>query len=121
MITGGFSENIPYIPVDIKWGDAIQSHVVVLDTGFTGDIKVTHEMARDLGLEELGIGSIQTGDGKIVNLPISVAIASMPHAQLFVDVIICESLPLAGIGFLSKFGYKALVDCKNKKVNLEIV
>ncbi len=39
----------------------------------------------------------------------------------YIDVLISDSMPLAGISFLTKFNYKAIVDCRFKTVNLERV
>ena len=36
-----------------------------------------------------------------------------------IQVLISESMPLAGISFLTKFGYKAIVDCKYRTIALE--
>ncbi len=120
MITGAFAENsLPYVPIDVLWEDVVQSVLMVLDTGFTGDIKITPEIAQELNLTNFNIVSIKTGDGKVVDLPSYSAIASIPNTKLFVDVIVSEGVPLLGIGFLKKFGCKATVDCKNRVVQLE--
>jgi len=54
-------------------------------------------------------------------MPSALAIAVMEDTVEHVDVLISKSNPLAGIGLLSKFGYKAIVDCKHRTVILEKV
>jgi hypothetical protein len=43
----------------------------------------------------------------------------MEGKQLYVTVIIADGWPLLEVSFSKKFGYVALVDCKNKAVTLE--
>jgi len=54
-----------------------------------------------------------------VQVPIALAIASMEGAVNNIQVLISKSMPLAGISFLTKFSYKAIVDCKKRTVVLE--
>ena len=51
----------------------------------------------------------------------TLAIAGMEGASNYIQVLISDSMPLVGISFLSKFNYKAAVDCKHKTVMLERV
>ncbi|MFH0886669.1 MAG: hypothetical protein V1843_00730 [bacterium] len=60
-------------------------------------------------------------DGSRVFMPSALALASMEGAVNRVDVLISKSNPLAGIGLLSKFGYKAIIDCKHRTIKLEKV
>jgi len=97
----------------------VQISPMVLDTGFTGDLQVTPEIAQQLGLQVYGVTKIRIANGDVVDMPAALAIASMEGISNYVQVMISESMPLAGISFLSKFGYKAIVDCKYKTVVLE--
>lgn len=121
MVRGEFIGNLPCINVNIGWGQAVQSPTFVLDTGFTGDLQVNYDIARELNLKVAGITPTKIADGKIVNMPTAVAIASMEGVQNYVEVFISEGSPLLGIGFLSKFSYKATIDCKYKSIGLERV
>lgn len=121
MVRGEFIENVPCVNVDIGWKQAVQRSTFVLDTGFTGDLQVSHEIARQLNLEVTGVMRTQIADGKIVNMPTAAAIASMEGIQEYVEVLISEGSPLLGISFLSKFDYKAIIDCKYKSVGLQRV
>lgn len=121
MISGVFIENTPIIKIIIGWKQSVQSPFVVLDTGFTGDLQVTPKIARELGLEVSGVTKTRIANGDIINVPISLAIASMEGIKKYIQVLISDSVPLAGINFLSKFSYKAIINCKHKTVSLERV
>lgn len=121
MIRGEFIENIPCVKVNIGWGQTVQKPTFVLDTGFTGDLQVNYDIARDLNLEVSGVTPTLIADGKIVSMPTAIAIASMERTRNYVEVFISEGTPLLGIGFLSKFSYKATIDCKYKDVVLDRV
>lgn len=118
MITGEFVENIPFIRITISWGQAVQSVFVVLDTGFTGDLQVTPKLAKELKLQTSGVAMSRIANGQVVTMPTALALASMDGTNKFVQVLISKSMPLAGINFLSKFGYTAVVNCKRKTISL---
>ena len=119
MIRGVFVENIPFINVIIGWGRAVQSPFFVLDTGFTGDLQITPKIAQELGLQTVGVTKTRIANGQIIQVPVALAIASMEGATNYVQILISNSMPLAGISFLTKFGYKAIVDCKYREIILE--
>ena len=121
MITGQFTGNIPIIRVTVGWKESTQDPFAVLDTGFTGDLQLTPQMALDLGLEVKGVMNMKTANGQIFSVPTARAEASMEGIKNSIEVLISESMPLVGISFLSKFGYKAIIDCKYRTVNLEKV
>jgi len=76
-------------------------------------------MARELGLQVVGVTKSRIANGQVVDVPTALALASMEGAVNYIQVLISESMPLAGISFLSKFGYKAVVDCKYRTVTLD--
>ena len=119
MVSGVFVENIPLIKVVVAWGQSVQAPFVILDTGFTGDLQVTPKIARELGLQVAGVTKTQIANGQVIEVPVALAIAAMEGAINYIQVLISDSMLLAGISFLSKFCYKALVDCKYRTVALE--
>lgn len=119
MVKGVFEKNVPFIQIDLAWGDAMQSPFVVLDTGFTGDVQVTPKIADELGLQTIGVIDTQLANGQIIEMPTALAVAGMEGMARYVEVLIADSMPLAGISFLSKFSYQAVLDCKYKTVALE--
>ncbi len=88
---------------------------------FTGNLQLTPQMAFELGLEVNAMIKMRTANGQIFSVPTAQAEASMEGTRENIEVLISESMPLIGINFLSKFGYKAVVDCKNRTVSLEKV
>lgn len=119
MIEGGFTGNIPFVKIGLTWGGLVQTPFAVLDTGFTGDLQVTPQIAKELGLETIGVIATKVATGQIMEVPIAAAVASMEGSQAPIEVLISENMPLVGINFLTKFGYKVIVDCKSRKVFLE--
>jgi len=119
MVKGFFHGNIPIIKIVVGWGRALQTPFVVLDTGFTGDLQITPKMAQELGLKITGVTKAQIANRETIEVSAALALAAMEDATNYIQVLISESAPLAGISFLSKFGYKAIVDCKYKTVVLE--
>lgn len=121
MIKGVFVENTPWVKIIIGWNQSVQTPFVILDTGFTGDLQVTPTIAKELNLEITGVTKTQIANGQIVDVPVALAIASMEGVQEYIQVLISDSAPLLGISFLTKFFYKALIDCKNRTVLLKNV
>lgn len=119
MLNGVFVGDTPFIKVVVGWGRSVQAPYVILDTGFTGDLQVTPKIAQELGLRVAGVTKAQIANGQTVDVPVALAIAAMEGAKNYIQVLISDSMPLAGISFLSKFGYKATVDCKYRTITLE--
>lgn len=99
----------------------MQAPFVILDTGFTGDLQVTPQIAKELGLQVVGVIPTRIANGQVVEIPTALAVAAMEGTTNYIQVLISESMPLAGIGFLSKFGYKAIINCKYRTIILEKV
>lgn len=121
MIKGLFIKNSPWVEVTISWGRSIQKPLVILDTGFTGDLQITPKMAKELDLKSETITNVQIANGQVIQVPVVVAVSSMEGETKNIQALVSDSTPLVGINFLSKFSYKAVVDCKNKTVALQKV
>lgn len=121
MKRGTFVGNTPLIKVPVAWSQAVQTPFVVLDTGFTGDLQVSSKIAQELGLNITGVTPVRIATGQIVQVPVAIALTAMEGITKRIEVLISDGVPLAGIGFLSKFNYRACFDCKNKTVALETV
>lgn len=121
MIRGVFVQNTPWLKIVLGWGQSVQTPFVVLDTGFTGDLQVTPKISKELNLQVTGVTKMQIANGQIVNVPVALALASMEGKKNYIQVLISKSAPLLGISFLSRFSYKALIDCKNRTVVLRKV
>lgn len=119
MIQGVFVENIPFVQVVLGWGQSVSAPFVILDTGFTGDLQVTPQMAAELGLRVIGVTRARIASGEVVTVPVALALASMERVINYVEILISNGMPLLGINFLTKFNYQAVVDCKYRSVRLE--
>lgn len=121
MIKGTFFKNTPFIQIFVGWGQTIRAPFAVLDTGFTGYLQITSKMATELGLKTSGVLPVKIANGQVINVPTAFAFANMEGEKKYMEVLIADGIPLAGISFLSRFGYKAEVDCKNRTITLEKV
>lgn len=121
MVNGHFIGNTPVFSISIGWGNLMKNPMVILDTGFTGDIQLTPKIATELGLQPITIAKTQMANGQITNMPQAIVLVAMEGEQHYVDVLISNSQPLAGINLLTQFSYKAIVDCRRREVLLEKV
>lgn len=121
MVEGFMRGNIPLITVTIFNRDNVLDVTFTLDTGFTEDLLITPDIVRELELEIADTDTINifNANGEKVLLNTSFVSAVMENETKDVQVIISNGTPLLGIGFLTKFGYKAIVDCKQRTVILE--
>jgi len=119
MITGTLINNIPLVQINLAFGSAVSSPHVILDTEFTGDLLVSRKVAKELGLKPLSVEPVNIAGGQAINVQSSLALANMEGVTKTVQILIFSGGLLAGISFFRKFGYKAVVDCKNSKVSLE--
>ncbi len=118
MTKGKFIRNTPLITVKLGWGAKVKSYYFVLDTGFTGSLQVTPLIAHELDLQTTGVAKVCIADGSIVSAMTAEILASMEGKIEAFEVLISGKMSLAGISFLTKFGYAATVDCKKRKVVL---
>ncbi len=121
MIKGVFVQNTPWVKIVLGWGQSVQTPFAVLDTGFSGDLQVTPQIAKDLNLQTTGVTKMQIANGQVIAVPIALALASMEGSKKYIQVVISGGAPLLGISFLSKFSYRATINCKNKTIFLRKV
>jgi predicted aspartyl protease len=119
MVKGEFFGNIPLVVINVTWEGVTQNIECVLDTGSTGFIQVSYDIARQLNLSITNSEPIKLASGQVIGMQTGVVVASVEGISDYVQVNIADSTPLVGIGFLTKFGYKAIVDCKHRTVVLE--
>jgi len=119
MITGVFLDNVPYIQVTLAWGSFVKNYWFTLDTGFTGDLHLPIRFSKELGLTPSSMVPVTIANGQTIQVPHALAIATMEGVVNYVQVGISEGSPLAGINFLMKFGYRAIVNCKHRTIILD--
>lgn len=119
MMRGAIIEQIPFIKIMLRSGPFIQTPYMILDTGFTGEVQVTRSLMRDLQLTVDAVSHVQLAHGGVVPVQTTFAEVIMEGVMLRMEIIISNGDPLIGMGFLTKFGYRAIIDCKNNTVFLE--
>lgn len=124
MVIGKFQDDgpaLPIIPAVISWDGGVQTPFFILDTGFSGELTVTEEMAKDLGLHFDGVMNMQVASGKSEIFQTANVFATMEGQTIYMTAALVKGKrPLLGITFMQKFNYTAIVDCKNKTAILEV-
>lgn len=70
MIHGSFlpGQNIPACSLFVSWGNAMVSPFFVVDTGFTGELKIDPLRAEELGLAPTGVARYTNASNQIVHV-----------------------------------------------------
>lgn len=118
MIQGTFIGNTPWIEIIIGWRQISKRILAVLDTGFTGDLQITPQAANELSLEVSNTIKVQIANGQTIQAPVVTAVSEMEGETKYIQALLSNGTPLVGINFLRRFSYKAVVDCKGRKISL---
>lgn len=119
MIQGVLIGNTPLIKIALSWKNSVVFSNVIVDTGFTGDIQITTEIALALKLTPTGFTQVRIANGDLITVKTAVAMVILEGVKKYVEILFSPSEPLLGVGLLKKFGYRAIVDGKNNTVFLE--
>lgn len=119
MIRGIVHNNRPLISVVVGWKLGVQEVVALVDTGFTGELKISPEKATELGLEITHTEPVTLGDDKTVDMEASLAMVSMEGNPNVVSVLIAQGIPIIGVGLLRRFGYALNMDVKYNSLVLQ--
>ena len=112
MIKGVIYNNRPLISLIVGWRLGVQDTVVLVDTGFTGELKISPEKALELGLQITHTERVTLADEKTVYMQASLALVSMEGVMNVVNVLVSQGTPLVGVGLLRRFGYALNMDVK---------
>lgn len=119
MIKGIVYKNRPFIPIIIGWRLGVQEIVALVDTGFTGELKIPEDKSSELGLILTHTERIRLADENVVNIPASLALVSMEGVTNMVTVLISKGMPIVGVGLLKRFGYTLNIDFKYNSLTLQ--
>lgn len=119
MVRGIVHKNRPVIKLLIGWGLKAQRIIVLVDTGFTGELKLSSKEAMELGIVPTHMERIQLADGKSINMFAGLASVTMEGVENDVDVFISGGIPIIGIGLLRRFGYNLNIDFKKDIILLQ--
>lgn len=118
MIRGVIHENQPLIPIVVAWKESVQELVALLDTGFTGELKVSPATATELGLKISHAEPVGLADEQVITMPAALAQVAMEGQAETVDVLIGEGQPVVGVGLLKRFEYHLTVDFPRDELTL---
>ena len=119
MIKGKIYENKPLISIIVGWRLGVQEIVALVDTGFTGELKVSPEKALELGLKTTHTEPVTLADENLIYMQASLALVSMERASKIVNVLIAKGEPIIGVGLLRKFRYALHLDVKRNSLVLQ--
>ncbi|MDP2669061.1 MAG: hypothetical protein Q8P07_04480 [bacterium] len=119
MIKGVVHNNRPLISLIVGWKLGVQEIVALVDTGFTGELKISPEKATELGLQITHAEPVMLADEKTVNMQASLALVSMEGASNVVNVLIVQGIPIIGVSLLRRFGYALNIDFKYNSLVLQ--
>ncbi len=119
MIKGIIHNNRPLISLIVGWELGVQEIVALVDTGFTGELKISPEKVSELGLEVTHTEPVKLADENVVNMQASLALISMESVVNMVNVLISKGMPIIGVGLLRKYGYALNMDVKYNSLVLQ--
>jgi clan AA aspartic protease len=119
MMHGMIYKNQPLIPIVIGWRFGAQEFIALIDTGFTGELKVSPETAEQLGLVISHTESVSLGNDEVVSMSASLAAVSMEGVMKTVSVLVSRGMPIVGVSFLKKFGYTLTLDFNLDTLSLQ--
>src|SRR3989344_2292176 len=102
MIKGTVHNNRPLIPLIVGWKLGVQEIIALVDTGFTGELKISPEKAVELGLRTTHTEPVTLADEKTINMRASLALVSMEGAVNVVSVLIAQGIPIIGVSLLRR-------------------
>lgn len=119
MIRGTIHNNRPFISLIVGWRFGVQETVALVDTGFTGELKISPEKALELGLQITHAEPVTLADEKTVYMRASLAVVSMEGIRNVVNVLVSQGTPIIGVGLLRRFGYALNMDVKYNSLILQ--
>jgi|CXWL01.1.fsa_nt_gi predicted aspartyl protease len=106
MIHGFIDENKPMVAIEIGWNSVFQGCFALVDTGFTGELKISHDQAAELGLQLRYAENVTLGNDEVVEMLGTVALISMEGIARVVNVLVSRGETIIGVELLRKFGYE---------------
>lgn len=109
----------PAISLFVGWDLGVRDIIAIVDTGFSGELKVPPRMIEELGLNITHAQPVLLATEEITQVPAALAFVAMDGTTEEVDVLITEGMPVVGVGLLKRFGFKLTIDFKDNTVLLE--
>ena len=93
MVRGDIIDDKPWVKIVIAGDLGVQGLLVKVDTGFTGELKVSGEVADELGLEINYVQPTQYADGRVKDVPVSLAVAEPEKGSANIEVKVVSVKP----------------------------
>lgn len=119
MVKGIVRKNRPLINLVVGWGIKAKEIVALVDTGFTGELKLSPKEVLDLGITSTHLELIQLANGKDAKMFAGMAMVSMEGIKNDVNVLVSGGIPTIGVGLLKRFEYNLNIDFKNDLLVLQ--
>ena len=119
MIKGIVQKNSPIISINVEGILGALNLIAIVDTGFTGSLKLSPQIADTLGLEVTHTEEVELGNHQSVYVPAGLAVVSLEKVQESVPVLLAQGISMIGIGLLRQFGYNLYVDLQEDMLTLE--
>ena len=103
----------------IAWTQGVQDHISLIDTGFTGELKMSEEKAKEIGLKVTHTQPVTLADSSIRVMSASIALVSLEGVTNLVNVLISPGDTIIGVGLLKKFQYLLNIDFKFNQLSLQ--
>ena len=118
MIKGVVHNDRPLISLIVAWRLGVQEIMVLVDTGFTGELKISSEKATELGLKTTHTEPVMLANENTINMSASLAVVAMEDSEKVVNVLIGQGQPTIGVGILRRFGYNLHINFKRDSLIL---
>jgi clan AA aspartic protease len=118
MIKGVVHNNYPIISIEVGWQFEAQKFIALIDTGFTGDLKLSPKNAATLGLKVTHTEKVELGDQQNVTMQAALAVVSMEGIQKTVKVLIAPGASIIGVGLMKQFESVLNIDFKHDLLTL---
>jgi len=112
MVVGAVRKNQPLISLIIGWGVKTKEVLALVDTGFTGELKLSAKEALELDILPTHLEPIKLADGRPGQMYAGLAMVSMENVENTVNALISDGMPIIGVGLLKRFGYNLNIDFK---------
>ncbi len=120
MIQGTLrKDSIPVVPLIIGWELGVQEIVAIVDTGFSGELKVPPHMKSELGLTITHIQPTLLANDQIAQVESALAYVALEGIREEVSVLVTPGFPAVGSGLLRRLNFQLRINYGNSEVILE--
>jgi predicted aspartyl protease len=119
MVSGVIRQERPFVPIMVGWRLGVQEHAAIIDTGFTGDLKLSAEKAAEIGLEFTHTQTVKLANGQTHDMPASIAHVSLDGGTKIATALIAPGDTIIGVGLLTKFKFTLSMNFVDQWVTLE--